>query len=59
MRTTVMNVKANLENLQGQVVVSNNYPTLDETPLKNNFKGYNLDKACCQVIEQPLEKHWG
>jgi hypothetical protein len=29
MRTTVMNAKASFENLQGQVVVSNNYPTLD------------------------------
>jgi hypothetical protein len=27
--TTVMNIKASRENVQGQVVVSNYYPTLD------------------------------
>jgi hypothetical protein len=29
MKTIVMNAKASLENLQGQVVVSNNYSTLN------------------------------
>jgi hypothetical protein len=59
MRTIVLNTKIGPNNPQGQVVVSNKHPTLDSTPLKDNFKGFNLDKACCPVIEQPLEKHWG
>jgi hypothetical protein len=34
MKTIVMNVKISTNNPQGQVVVSNHHPTLDETPLK-------------------------